>query len=139
MHCSIIIAVTAASTHPSRSGLCGAHLHGDGVALVLQQRSSVTQLYVEVGGVWSEAEVLTEESKNSTQNYRPVGQSELSQIKIHKCYRMKYSASIHQLLFFIHKQDFKGLVHQMVKKPKCSVAVSAYFSEVWFSVCIFPL
>lgn len=38
----------------------GAHLHADGVALVSQQGSSGAHLYVEVGGVWSEAEVPTD-------------------------------------------------------------------------------
>lgn len=49
----------AALTHPSRCIGRGPHLHGEWVTLVLQQRSFAAQPHVEVGGVRSEAEVLT--------------------------------------------------------------------------------
>lgn len=59
-------------THPSRSG-SGAHLHVDGMTLVSQQRGSAAQLDVEVGGVWSEAEVPTETRRKHTKKEKLVG------------------------------------------------------------------
>lgn len=52
----------AAVTHRSRSQLCGSHLHAECVSLVLQQRGFATHFHVEVGGVWSKAEIFTEGS-----------------------------------------------------------------------------
>lgn len=56
--CSVLLQLVL--THHSRSSPRCLHLHTDCVRLALEQRSFAAQLHVEVGGVRSEAEILSE-------------------------------------------------------------------------------
>lgn len=59
----------AAFTHRHRSSPCCPHLHAECVSLVLQQRGFAAQLHVEVGGVRSEAEILSEVNRQGSVTY----------------------------------------------------------------------
>lgn len=63
---SCFVMITAAAFTHGRSTPCRPHVHLECVCFDLQQRSFATQLQVEVGGVRSEAEILSEVHR---QNY----------------------------------------------------------------------